>query len=222
MPICLIEVNVLPVTPHYKVSNYTSIAQGQETAMLNNEPVTVLLYQWRNGNSAALDQLSPLIYKELHEIASQYLRKDNKAHILKPAQLIQEIFDKFLNSEFSWFDRKYFYLVAAWELRSILVNFAHVREQNENIADDFKIAFDENSLIEKLHLGIIDIDKLLGHLEKIDPKKHQMLELYYFAGLKVDEIAKCYRSSCETIQRELQSAETWLNDSLNTENRSLH
>jgi RNA polymerase sigma factor (TIGR02999 family) len=190
--------------------------------MLSNESISVLLYQWRNGDSAALEQLSPLIYKELHQIASQYLYKDNKVHTLQPALLIEEVFNKFLNSEFNWFDRKYFYLVAAWELRSILVDFAHAREKNEDSADDIKITFDENSLVEKLHLGIIEIDRLLGHLEKLDPKKHQMLELYYFAGLKVDEIAKCYRSSGETIQRELHTAETWLNDNLNSASHSLH
>jgi len=189
--------------------------------MTDRESITCLLQQWGNGDSAALDKLSPLVYQELRRIAHYFMHRERKSHTLQPTALVNEAFLKLLDSDINWSDRKHFYAVAARQMRRILVDYARARERKKRGSDYLKVTFDENCIVEDSSLDILEIDDVLGKLQKLDPRKHDMLELFYFGGLKIDEIARCYELSGKTVQRELRMAEAWLHTTLNPNENNL-
>jgi len=110
--------------------------------MTGTEPITLLLRQWRSGDTAALDKLSPLVYQELHRIADHYMRGERKSHTLQPTALVNEAFMKLLGSDTGYSDRKHFYAIAARQMRHILVDYARTRERKKRGAEYSKSTFD--------------------------------------------------------------------------------
>ena len=188
----------------------TEIALG----MSKPAPITVLLQQWQKGDAKVLDELSPLVYQELHRIANHYMRGERKTHTLQPTALIHEAFLKLLGSDVNWRDRKHFYAVAARQMRHILVDYARAKDRKKRGSDYQRVTYDEDKIPEKSTMSILEIDDALQALNKFDPRKQEMVELYYFGGLKVEEIARCLDVSSKTVQRELRMAEAWLKQAL--------
>jgi RNA polymerase sigma factor (TIGR02999 family) len=182
--------------------------------MTDHKSITILLHQWSNGDGDALGKLSPLVYQELHRIANNFMRRERKSHTLQPTALVNEAFLKLFDNEISWSDRKHFYAVAAQQMRRILIDYTRARKRKKRGGDYFKVTFDENDLAVEPGLDILEIDDVLGKLHNLDPRKHDMLELYYFGGLNIEEIARCYELSTKTVQRELRMAEAWLHTTL--------
>ncbi len=182
--------------------------------MTDRKSITILLHQWGNGDGDALGKLSPLVYQELHRIANNFMRRERKPHTLQPTALVNEAFLKLFGNEISWSDRKHFYAVAAQQMRRILIDYTRARKCKKRGADYLKITFDENDLAVEPCLDILEIDDVLGKLHNLDPRKHDMLELYYFGGFNIEEIARCYELSTKTVQRELRMAEAWLHTTL--------
>lgn len=183
--------------------------------MSKPESITVLLQQWRKGDAKVLDELSPLVYQELHRIANHYMRGERKTHTLQPTALINEAFIKLIGSDVHWHDRKHFYAVAAQQMRHILVDYARAKDRKKRGSDYTRVTYEEAKIPEKSTLNILEIDDALHALNNIDPRKHEMVELYYFGGLKVEEISRCLDVSSKTVQRELRMAEAWLQKALN-------
>lgn len=194
---------------------------NQTTRMTDHEPITSLLRQWRSGDNAALDKLSPLVYQELHRIAGYFMRRERKSHTLQPTALVNEAFLKLLGSEIDWSDRKHFYAIAAKQMRRILVDHSRARNRKKRGASYLKVTFDENCIAQDVSPDILEIDDVLEKLRKLDSRKHDMLELFYFGGLKIEEIARCYELSTKTVQRELRMAEAWLHNTLNPDEDNL-
>lgn len=183
--------------------------------MSKPESITVLLQQWRKGDAKVLHELSPLVYQELHRIANHYMRGERKTHTLQPTALINEAFIKLIGSDVHWHDRKHFYAVAAQQMRHILVDYARAKDRKKRGSDYTRVTYEEAKIPEKSTLNILEIDDALHALNNIDPRKHEMVELYYFGGLKVEEISRCLDVSSKTVQRELRMAEAWLQKALN-------
>ena len=183
--------------------------------MSKPESITALLQQWRKGDAKVLDELSPLVYQELHRIANHYMRGERKTHTLQPTALINEAFIKLIGSDVHWHDRKHFYAVAAQQMRHILVDYARAKDRKKRGSDYTRITYEESKIPEKSKLSILEIDDALHALNNVDPRKHEMVELYYFGGLKIEEIASCLDVSSKTVQRELRMAEAWLQKALN-------
>jgi RNA polymerase sigma factor (TIGR02999 family) len=190
--------------------------------MSDTEPITLLLRQWRSGDTAALDKLSPLVYQELHRIADHYMRGERKSHTLQPTALVNEAFVKLLGSDTGYSDRKHFYAIAARQMRHILVDYARARERKKRGAEYSKITFDENRYADESQANLLEIDDALNDLQRLDQRKHDMLELYYFGGLKIQEIAQCFDLSTKTVQREMRMAEAWLYTVLNPDEDDTH
>lgn len=180
------------------------------TRMSKPEPITVLLQQWQQGNTKVLDVLSPLVYQELHRIANHYMRGERKTHTLQPTALINEAFIKLLGSDVNWHDRKHFFAVAARQMRHILVDYARAKDRKKRGADYKKVTYEEAIFPEKSNTSILELDDALHALKNIDQRKHDMVELYYFGGLDIKEIASHFELSSKTVQRELRMAEAWL------------
>ncbi len=189
--------------------------------MTDQESITSLLRQWRSGDSTAFEKLSPLVYQELHRIANNFMRRERKTHTLQPTALVNEAFLKLFDNNINWNDSKHFYTVAARQMGRILIDYARARERKKRGSDYLKVTFDENYHAEDSSLDILEIDDVLGKLQKLDSRKHDMLELFYFGGLKIEEIAKYYQLSTKTVQRELRMAEAWLHTTLNPDEDNL-
>ncbi len=168
--------------------------------------VTKLLRSWRDGDAAALDTLTPLIYRELHKIAASQMRLEAQGHTLTPTGLLHEAFLKLVQSgsQPDWQDRKHFFVVAAGAMRQLLVDHARRRGAGKRSATP---APEATPLAQH---DVIDLDRALHKLAAEDARRAQMLELRYFGGLGMVEIAEALDCSAATISRELRVTEAWL------------
>lgn len=172
--------------------------------------MTLLLARWADGDQQALEDLTPLVYKELRRLAASYLRKERKGHTLRPTALVHEAYLRLVNqSNPRWEGRSHFYGVAARLMRQILVEHARRKQAIKRAARTVSL---ENALTFHHERGrdLVALDNALAALEKFDPRKCKAIELRYFGGLSMDEVAQALNVSAVTVRRDLRMAETWL------------
>lgn len=174
--------------------------------------ITHLLIDWSKGDEVALEQLMPLVYDELRRMARHYMRGQSPGHTLQATDLIHEAYLKIARSgDRNWQNRAHFFGVAARAMRQILVDYARSRSSQkrggwqERITLAGDLAAANNSSKE-----IVALDDALKTLEQIDERRSRVVELKFFGGLTVDEIAEVLKISPETVNRDWQFARTWL------------
>src|SRR6266849_6149008 len=152
-------------------------------AMSATDDVTRLLAKWASGSQQALDELTPLVYKELRRLAASQLRKERKSHTLQPTALVHEAYLRLVDQKNpSWQNRSHFFGVAARLMRQILVD--HARRKQAGKRAGLKVPLDEAvSFQQEQSLDLIALDSGLTALEKLDPRKCKAVELRYFGGL---------------------------------------
>ena len=178
--------------------------------------ITLLLAEWADGNQRALDELTPLVYKELRKLAAGYLRKEVKNHTLQPTALVHEAYLRLVNQQIpTWQSRSHFFGVAARLMRQILVDHARRRQAGKRAA--LKIPLVEAVSFEKERgSDLVALDSALKELEKLEPRKCRAVELRYFGGLSMDEIALALKVSPVTVRRDLRMTEAWLRRKMQT------
>ncbi len=174
--------------------------------------VTKLLQSWREGNSAALDALTPLVYRELHKIAVSHMKREKAAHTLSPTALVNETFLKLMQSDSppNWQDRKHFFVVAAGAMRRLLVDHARAKRTSKRGGDPILEPIPDSLAAAAPPFDLIDLDRALARLAHDDARRAQMLELRYFGGLDLTEIAALLDISVATVSRQLRLTEAWL------------
>jgi RNA polymerase sigma-70 factor, ECF subfamily len=172
--------------------------------------VTLLLSQWAEGNQQALNELTPLVYKELRQLAANYLRKERQGHTLQPTALVHEAYLRLVDQKKpDWQNRSHFYGVAARLMRQILVD--HARRKQAGKRAGLKVPLEQAVSFERERCqDLIALDVGLNALEGIDPRKCKAVELRYFGGLSTEEIAQSLEVSAITVRRDLRMAEAWL------------
>jgi len=182
--------------------------------MSNTHEVTLLLAEWAKGNQKALDELTPLVYKELRRLAASYLRKERQGHTLQPTALVHEAYLRLVDpSSPNWDNRSYSYGVAARLMRQILVDHARRKQADKRVG--LKVPLEQGvSFQEDRIQDLVALDVGLTALEKIDPRKCKAVELRYFGGLSMEETARALDVSAETVRRDLRMAEAWLNSQM--------
>jgi DNA-directed RNA polymerase specialized sigma24 family protein len=154
-------------------------------------PITALLQRWRAGDSAAADELLPLVYAQLRGIARRQLAGERLAHTLMPTDLVHEAYLKLSEGALpDSTDRVHFFGIAARAMRQILVD--HERHRRAGNVD------------------LLALDEALHQLEKFDERKARVIELRAFAGLEFDEIARLLGISRATLMRDFRAARAWL------------
>jgi RNA polymerase sigma factor (TIGR02999 family) len=176
--------------------------------------VTRLLAEWRAGNERAVGELIPLVYGELRQLAAAYLRGERRGHTLQPTALVHEAYLRLVDhSSPDWQSRSHFYGVAARVMRQILVDHARRKLAKKRagapVSLEQAVNFDQNG-----NGDLVALDAALTDLEKFDARKCQAIELRYFAGLSMDEIAQAMKLSVQTVRRDLRMAEAWLNNAM--------
>ena len=174
--------------------------------------VTQLLQQWGAGDKQALDQLMPIVYDQLHKLASNCLRSERPDHTLRATALVHEAYLRLVQAEVNWQDRVHFYAVSARILRRILVDHAKSRNRNKRGGEYQKIPLEEAILVgPEADRGIVELDEALQRLATQDRRKSDLIELLFFGGLTYDEAAAALKISPATVHRELTLAKAWLN-----------
>jgi RNA polymerase sigma factor (TIGR02999 family) len=180
------------------------------TAPTTNE-VTELLQKWSDGDTDALEQLTPVIYAELHRIAKRYMNREREGHTLQTTALVNEAYIRLIDWKTAkWENRAHFFGVSAQLMRRILVDFARKRRKaNDEIVH--QVSLDEALTISnEKDADLVALDEALNELAKFDKRKAKIVELKFFGGLNVDEIAEVLKISGVTVMREWQKAKAWL------------
>jgi RNA polymerase sigma factor (TIGR02999 family) len=178
--------------------------------------VTRLLQAWRDGDRAALDDLIPLVYRELHGIASRHLARERPGHTLQSTALVHEAFLRLLGQHsVDWQNRAHFFAIAASQMRRILVDHARRNSSGKRGGAARPSPIDEAFDIEAPTIGLervdaLALDQALQQLEAIDPTQGRVVELRYFGGLTIDEPATVLGLSAGSIKREWTTAKAWL------------
>jgi RNA polymerase sigma factor (TIGR02999 family) len=183
-----------------------------------DRPVTDLLLAWGQGDDAALQALTPLVYDELRRLARRSLRGEREGHTLPATALVHEAFVRLVDgSRVRWQDRAHFFAVAARLMRRVLVDFGRARRSQKRGGSAERVSLDEEiagggGRIEDL----LAVDAALEALARLDPRKAQVVELRFFGGLTVEESAEALSVSPDTIKRDWKFARVWLMRELST------
>jgi RNA polymerase sigma-70 factor (ECF subfamily) len=180
-------------------------------AVTTTREVTQLLQSWSGGDPSALEKLVPLVYAELHRLASGYMRGEREGHTLQTTALINEAFLRLVDwKNVSWQNRAHFFGVSSRLMRRILVDFARSRRNSRRGGDMSRVTLDEALIPAEARTDVVAVDDALKSLEKIDPRKGKIVELRFFGGLSTEETAEVLKTSSRTVEREWSLAQAWL------------
>ena len=181
--------------------------------------VTGLLLKWQRGDAVALDQLIPLVYKELRRIAGAQLRGERADHSLQPTALVHEAYLRLVRVDrMSTNDRAHFLALAAQLMRQVLVDHARRKKAGKRGGLATMIAIEGLPLVvEPRGVDILALDHALTEMASFDPRQHTIVELKFFGGLTIDEVAEAVSISPATVEREWAIAKAWLYQRLSSD-----
>jgi RNA polymerase sigma factor (TIGR02999 family) len=175
------------------------------------QQITLLLADWSQGNELALEQLMPLVYDELRRLAHGYMQHENSGHTLQTTELIHEAYLKLAQGrEQNWNNRAHFFGVAAIAMRHILVDYARARNSRKRGGWQNRVTLTENPATYQQPMEIVALDEALQRLAALAPRKVQVVEMKFFAGLTIEEIAEVLKVSSNTVKRDWAFAQSWL------------
>ena len=180
------------------------------------EHVTRILVEWGTGDREAAQRLMPLVYDELRRLARHYLQNERRDHTLQATGLVHEAYLRLVDqTAASWRDRAHFYSVAAGVMRRVLVDHARSHRAGKRGGQLEKIELDENiALSPAKEINLVALDDALKDLAKLDSTQSQIVELRFFGGLTVEEVAEVLEISPRTVKREWRLARAWLRHQL--------
>ena len=178
----------------------------------STKEITGLLMAWSEGDETALDRLAPLIHSELHRLARHYMRQERPGHLLQTTALVNEAYLRLIDwKNVRWQNRAHFFGVAAQMMRRILVDFARERQNLKHGAGALPVSLGEAaSFVVHRNHDLVALDEALTALAQVDPRKVRVVEMRFFAGLSVEEIAAVLKVSKETVMRDWRLAKVWL------------
>ena len=181
-------------------------------ASANCSETTELLRAWANGDQDALEKLTPRVYNELRRIAGHFMRDEQPGRTIQTTALVHEAYLKLIDvTNVDWQHRAHFFAVAAKIMRRILLDGARRRVAAKRGGAVVRLNLDE---VPDTGTGrareIIQLDDALNALAKIDPRKAQVIEFRFFAGLSVEETAEVLKVSPDTVLRDWRLARAWL------------
>ena len=172
--------------------------------------VTRLLDSWKSGDTTAAEALLPLVYQELHKIASSYLRRERQGHSLDATALVNEAYLRMIGPSLAgsaMANRTHFFAIAAKAVRRILVDHARRQHAEKRIGAHQKISIELSPTLEpseEPQLEVLAVHQALAKLEEAHPRQAQVIELRFFAGLSEPQVAEVLKISRATVAREWQ------------------
>jgi RNA polymerase sigma factor (TIGR02999 family) len=179
--------------------------------------VTQILQRWSAGDREAAEQAIPLVYDELRRIAAKELRREREGHTLQATAIVHEAYLRLASQPgLEWPSRAHFFAFSAHLIRRILVDHARRRNRAKRGGLAEKLTLLEADLALEKSPDLVALDDALSGLQEIDPRKAAVVELKFFAGLTLEEIAGQLGISAETVSREWRRARAWLYNALRT------
>jgi RNA polymerase sigma factor (TIGR02999 family) len=173
--------------------------------------VTELLQKWGDGDAGALEELTPLIYAELHRIAKSYMRRERDGHTLQATALVNEAYMRLIDWKTAkWENRAHFFGVSAQLMRRILVDFARRRAKVANKIVNHVSLDQALTVTTEKGADLVALDEALTELATFDERKAKIVELKFFGGLSVEEMSEVLKISPETVMRDWKKAKVWL------------
>jgi RNA polymerase sigma factor (TIGR02999 family) len=173
--------------------------------------ISTLLHAWSGGNGSALETLTPIVYDELHRLARHYMRGERPGHSLQTTELVNEAYMRLVDyKRMHWQDRAHFFAVSAQLMRRILVE--HARRHNpkrggavEHVSLEAVVSVDASRTTD-----LVALDDAMNALAQLDPRKARVVEMRFFGGLNVEEIAEVLKVAPVTVMRDWSTARAWL------------
>jgi RNA polymerase sigma factor (TIGR02999 family) len=178
--------------------------------------VTQLLRAMRSGDPTAADRLLPLIYSELHRLARAYMRRERPDHTLQATALINEAYLRLAGEPIEWTSRAHFIGLAARVMRRVLVDHARAHAAQRRTGGLLRVEMHDELAISLERLDeVLAVDEALTRLAAISPRQARVVELRYFAGLTVEQIARILNVAPRSVKRDWSLARIWLFRALN-------
>ena len=180
--------------------------------MTSDADITALLVDWNNGDKSAIERLLPLVERELHRLAHSYMRRENPDHTLQTTALINETYLRLIDQrKVQWQNRAHFFGIAAQIMRRILLNYARDQNRKKRGGRAIHVSLSEAMVMPaEKDRELIALNDALTRLEAIDERKSKVVELRYFGGLTVPEVAEVLKVSEITVMRDWAFAKAWL------------
>jgi RNA polymerase sigma factor (TIGR02999 family) len=180
--------------------------------MFNRAEITQLLTALSDGDKNTRDKLFELVYDELRQQASAYLRHERRDHTLQTTDLVHEAYFKLVDQkQVEWQNRAHFFGVAAQAMRRILVDYARGHQAAKRGGGQAKISLHETAILPNEHPEeMVALDEALTRLAAIDERQSRIVELRFFGGRTIEETAQILALSVATVKREWNMARAWL------------
>jgi RNA polymerase sigma-70 factor, ECF subfamily len=193
-------------------AGYNTPAGSPVLSTANDSDVTRLLLEWKDGNQDARNELMPLLYDELHRMAERHLRHERSAKTLQPTALVNEAYMRLVQQKLpDWESRRHFFGVASYLMRQLLVEHARRNNSQKRGGGLGSVTFNEAlNFAPESSAIIVQLDDALRALAELDERKSKIIELRFFGGLTVEEVAETLGISIATVGREQRLAEAWL------------
>jgi len=174
--------------------------------------LTQLLIAGGRGDKVALDELFAAVYDELRSLAAHHLRAERRSHTLQPTALVHEAYMRLIHQEsVDWRNRAQFFGLASRMMRRILVNHAEARVAEKRGGDADRVTLTDSKLItDRDVVDVIAVDQALRRLAALDSRQAEIVEMRFFGGLSVDEVADVLGVSAPTVKRDWSMAKAWL------------
>ncbi len=173
--------------------------------------VTRLLMDWRGGDANALDDLLPLVYEELRRLAARHMAGEADGHTLQPTALVHEAYVRLVDADIEWQDRAHFFAAASRVMRRMLVDHARSKGRQKRGGGRARVTLHAaDAVTPPPDLDVLALDEAMEVLAQEDPRKARAVELRYFGGLNLEEIAEVTGVSIATVHRDLRMATAWL------------
>jgi RNA polymerase sigma-70 factor (ECF subfamily) len=181
-------------------------------AQASREEITGLLRAWSDGDQAALDKLTPLVYAELHRLAKRYMGHEPAGHTLQTSDLVNEAYLRLVDAHgVDWQNRAHFFAFSAQIMRRILVDFARSRQNLKRGGAARQVTLDESLIVSpEIGADLIALDEALQSLAVLNQRQSQVVELRYFGGLNEEEVAEVLSVSPRTVRHDWSMARAWL------------
>ncbi|MBP9663824.1 MAG: sigma-70 family RNA polymerase sigma factor, partial [Pyrinomonadaceae bacterium] len=203
--------------PQLNIVSVDSVAESHYSlgvrGFMTDRPITQILAELRSDGRSTVDELLPIVYSELRRLAGAHLSRERSGHTLQPTALVHEAYIRLIGqSEIEWQDRAHFFGFASRLMRQILIEHARGRnrlkrggKEKTQIAIDDAVSFGDSE-----PLDVLAVDEALSKLEELDAKQARIVEMKFFGGLTVDEIAEVESISPATVKREWSTAKLFL------------
>lgn len=187
--------------------------------MADESDITGMLAAASGGDSEAAQRLVGLVYDELRKRAEALMKRESPGNTVQATMLVHDAYLKLINQDrASWNDRNHFFAVAAQTMRRLLVDHARGRQRDKRGGGQVKVSLEEGlGLSAGADADVLAVDEALGRLEALDPQQAKIVELRFFGGLTVDEVAQQLGMSKRAVEAEWTMVAAWLRRELRTE-----